>query len=74
MIVKHTNPCGVATDQNLNKAYEKAFSTDPTSAFGGVIALNTTVDSEVMHRMIENQFIEVLIAPDFDDASFKNPI
>jgi len=70
-IAKHTNPCGVATDQNLNRAYEKAFSTDPTSAFGGVIALNTTVDSEVMHRMIENQFIEVLIAPDFDDASLK---
>tara|TARA_A100001234_G_scaffold44998_1_gene37311 strand:+ start:237 stop:1718 length:1482 start_codon:yes stop_codon:yes gene_type:complete len=70
-IVKHTNPCGVATDQNLNKAYEKAFSTDPTSAFGGVIALNAKVNSEVMNKMIENQFIEVLIAPDFDDDSLK---
>ena len=70
-IVKHTNPCGVATDKNLNKAYEKAFSTDPTSAFGGVIALNAKVNSEVMNKMIENQFIEVLIAPDFDDDSLK---
>ena len=70
-IVKHTNPCGVATDKNLNKAYEKAFSTDPTSAFGGVIALNARVNSEVMNKMIENQFIEVLIAPDFDDDSLK---
>ncbi len=70
-IVKHTNPCGVATDKNLNKAYEKAFSTDPTSAFGGVIALNANVNSEVMNKMIENQFIEVLIAPDFDDDSLK---
>jgi len=70
-IVKHTNPCGVASADNLQKAYDKAFSTDPTSAFGGVIALNKTATEEVIKKMIDNQFIEVLVAPDFDKDAKK---
>ena len=66
-IVKHTNPCGVASSNSLLNAYEKAFSTDPTSAFGGVIALNKNVDASTVGKMIANQFIEVLIAPDYDE-------
>ena len=70
-IVKHTNPCGVASANDLQKAYDKAFSTDPTSAFGGVIALNKTATEDVIKKMIGNQFIEVLVAPDFDKNAKK---
>ena len=70
-IVKHTNPCGVASANDLQKAYDKAFSTDPTSAFGGVIALNKTATEDVIKKMIGNQFIEVLVAPDFDKDAKK---
>ena len=70
-IVKHTNPCGVASSNSLLNAYEKAFSTDPTSAFGGVIALNKNVDASTAGKMIANQFIEVLIAPDYDEEALK---
>ena len=70
-IVKHTNPCGAASDVNLENAYKKAFSTDPTSAFGGVIALNQKADSKVISTIIANQFVEVLIAPDFDQESIN---
>ncbi len=71
VIVKHTNPCGVASSNSLLNAYEKAFSTDPTSAFGGVIALNKNVDASTVGKMIANQFIEVLIAPDYDEEALK---
>ena len=70
-IVKHTNPCGVASADDLQKAYDKAFSTDPTSAFGGVIALNKTATEDVIKKMIGNQFIQVLVAPDFDKNAKK---
>lgn len=70
-IVKHTNPCGVASANDLQKAYDKAFSTDPTSAFGGVIALNKIATEDVIKKMMDNQFIEVLVAPDFDKAAKK---
>ena len=70
-IVKHTNPCGVASANDLKNAYDKAFSTDPTSAFGGVIALNKTATEDVIKKMIDNQFIEVLVAPDFDKDAKK---
>ena len=70
-IVKHTNPCGVASADDLQKAYDKAFSTDPTSAFGGVIALNKTATEDVIKKMIDNQFIEVLVAPNFDKGAKK---
>jgi phosphoribosylaminoimidazolecarboxamide formyltransferase/IMP cyclohydrolase len=70
VIVKHANPCGVAVDTQLLKAYEKAFQTDPTSAFGGIIAFNGIVDVDVIEAMNERKhFVEVLIAPAFTDAA-----
>lgn len=64
VIVKHANPCGVALGVNALEAYSKAFKTDPTSAFGGIIAFNTTVD-QAAAEAISKQFVEVLIAPDY---------
>tara|TARA_B100001175_G_scaffold313546_1_gene321324 strand:- start:2732 stop:4300 length:1569 start_codon:yes stop_codon:yes gene_type:complete len=69
VIVKHANPCGVATDKNIVEAYEKAFASDPTSAFGGVIALNRELDEEIAERIISNQFVEVIISPGVTDAA-----
>jgi len=64
VIVKHANPCGVAVAGNLCAAYEKAFKTDPTSAFGGIIAFNGEVGLDVVRAMNERKhFVEVLIAP-----------
>jgi len=69
VIVKHANPCGVAVGQTLLEAYDRAYRTDPTSAFGGVIAFNQTLDSATAHVLIERQFVEVLIVPAVaDDA------
>ena len=66
VIVKHANPCGVAVDGDLLKAYEKAFQTDPTSAFGGIIAFNGAVDVDIIEAMnVRKHFVEVLIAPAF---------
>ncbi|HTT12523.1 MAG TPA: bifunctional phosphoribosylaminoimidazolecarboxamide formyltransferase/IMP cyclohydrolase [Burkholderiaceae bacterium] len=65
VIVKHANPCGVAIAASPDAAYEKAFATDPTSAFGGIIAFNRTVDLACA-KAIARQFVEVVIAPDFD--------
>ena len=70
-IVKHTNPCGVASDNSVIEAYLKAFQTDPTSAFGGVIACNDSVDETCAKTMLENQFIEVLIAPSYSEAAIN---
>ncbi len=64
VIVKHANPCGVAVSNNAFEAYSKAFQTDPSSAFGGIIAFNTTVDKTAAEA-VSKQFVEVLIAPDF---------
>jgi phosphoribosylaminoimidazolecarboxamide formyltransferase/IMP cyclohydrolase len=70
VIVKHANPCGVAVASNLFGAYEKAFQTDPTSAFGGIIAFNGTVDTDVVKAMnARKHFVEVLIAPAFTAAA-----
>ncbi len=63
VIVKHANPCGVATDNNLLNAYKKAFATDPESAFGGIIAFNRELDSTTAQAIIDKQFVEVIIAP-----------
>lgn len=68
VIVKHTNPCGIAIGATPNQAYQKAFSTDSTSAFGGIIAFNETVDAETASS-INQQFAEVLIAPDFSEQA-----
>ncbi|MCB5205779.1 bifunctional phosphoribosylaminoimidazolecarboxamide formyltransferase/IMP cyclohydrolase [Methylovorus mays] len=64
VIVKHANPCGVAVGATALEAYSKAFQTDPTSAFGGIIAFNQTVDAAAAEA-VAKQFVEVLIAPDF---------
>jgi phosphoribosylaminoimidazolecarboxamide formyltransferase/IMP cyclohydrolase len=64
-IIKHANPCGVASDKNIAQAYKKANETDPVSAFGGVIAANQTVTKE-MALAVSEVFTEVIVAPDFD--------
>jgi len=70
VIVKHANPCGAAVGVSLLAAYEKAFQTDSTSAFGGIIAFNGTVDVDVVTAMNERKhFVEVLIAPAYTDAA-----
>jgi phosphoribosylaminoimidazolecarboxamide formyltransferase/IMP cyclohydrolase len=64
VIVKHANPCGVAVGATIEEAYAKAWQTDPTSAFGGIIALNRPLDDATAQRIVANkQFVEVLIAP-----------
>ncbi len=63
VIVKHANPCGVAIGDNLLNAYERAFSTDPESAFGGIIAFNQELDTETAQTIVDKQFVEVIIAP-----------
>ncbi len=68
VIVKHANPCGVAVGADAAEAYDKAFRTDPTSAFGGIIAFNVPVDGEAARR-VARQFVEVLIAPAYTDEA-----
>ncbi|MEL7536180.1 MAG: bifunctional phosphoribosylaminoimidazolecarboxamide formyltransferase/IMP cyclohydrolase [Pseudomonadota bacterium] len=63
VIVKHANPCGVATAMSALAAYELAYRTDPTSAFGGIIAFNCELDDETARAIVDRQFVEVLIAP-----------
>jgi len=63
VIVKHANPCGAAVDTALLGAYEAAYRTDPTSAFGGIIAFNRELDAATAAIITERQFIEVLVAP-----------
>jgi phosphoribosylaminoimidazolecarboxamide formyltransferase/IMP cyclohydrolase len=67
VIVKHANPCGVAVAENILAAYEKAFQTDPTSAFGGIIAFNRPLDTTTAKAIIDRQFVEVIVAPGIDD-------
>ena len=66
VIVKHANPCGVAIADSIEIAYERAFSTDPTSAFGGIIAFNQALDAATARSIIERQFVEVIVAPVID--------
>lgn len=63
VIVKHANPCGVAVAENLTTAYDLAFATDPTSAFGGIIAFNRELDATTAKTLVDRQFAEVIIAP-----------
>ncbi len=63
VIVKHANPCGVAIDRDLLNAYNRAYQTDPESAFGGIIAFNRTLDADTAKAIIERQFVEVIIVP-----------
>ena len=70
VIVKHANPCGVAVGKDALEAYSKAFQTDPTSAFGGIIAFNRTVDGAAAQQ-VSKQFVEVLMAPDFTPEALE---
>jgi phosphoribosylaminoimidazolecarboxamide formyltransferase/IMP cyclohydrolase len=63
VIVKHANPCGVAEGTTLLEAYDRAYATDPTSAFGGIIAFNRDLDAETAKAIVERQFVEVILAP-----------
>ena len=62
-IVKHANPCGVAESDSIAEAYEGAYRTDPTSAFGGIIAFNRELDADTAERIVSRQFVEVIAAP-----------
>jgi phosphoribosylaminoimidazolecarboxamide formyltransferase/IMP cyclohydrolase len=64
VIVKHANPCGVAYGANLLDAYNRAYQTDPESAFGGIIAFNGRLDGETAQAIVDRQFVEVIIAPE----------
>lgn len=69
VIVKHANPCGVATGTSLLDAYEAAFATDPESAFGGIIAFNRELDAATAAAIVDKQFVEVIIAPEISAAA-----
>lgn len=71
VIVKHANPCGVAYGDDLLNAYQRAFSTDPESAFGGIIAFNQTLDDKTLQTILDNQFVEVVIAPQVTQEAIK---
>ncbi len=67
VIVKHANPCGVAIADNIHDAYQRAFTTDPTSAFGGIIAFNRPLDAKTARAIIDKQFVEVIVAPRIEE-------
>lgn len=71
VIVKHANPCGVAVGASILDAYERAYKTDPTSAFGGIIAFNRELDEATAQAIISRQFVEVIIAPAATEAALK---
>jgi len=69
VIVKHANPCGVAQAKDILNAYDRAYATDPTSAFGGIIAFNRELDEQTAAEIIKRQFVEVIIAPAISAAA-----
>ena len=69
VIVKHANPCGVAVADTLLDAYKMAYATDPTSAFGGIIAINRELDVGTATAIVANQFVEVIVAPSATEAA-----
>ena len=69
VIVKHANPCGVALGASPLEAYDRAFQTDPTSAFGGIIAFNRSLDEATAQAIIDRQFVEVIIAPQVEPVA-----
>ena len=71
VIIKHSTPCGVASGASLQEAYKAAFKTDPISAFGGVIALNRTLDADTSKLIANNQFVEVLLAPKITEDALE---
>lgn len=72
VIVKHANPCGVAQAASIEEAYQLAYETDSTSAFGGIIAFNLPLDEATAKRIVEQQFVEVIIAPSIDNEAIKH--
>jgi phosphoribosylaminoimidazolecarboxamide formyltransferase/IMP cyclohydrolase len=71
VIVKHANPCGVAIASDTLSAYERAFKTDPTSAYGGIIAFNRALTATTARAIIERQFVELIIAPEVDAEALE---
>ena len=71
VIVKHANPCGVAVSTSILDAYDRAYKTDPTSAFGGIIAFNRELDAQTAQAIISRQFVEVIIAPSASEEALK---
>jgi phosphoribosylaminoimidazolecarboxamide formyltransferase / IMP cyclohydrolase len=69
VIVKHANPCGVALGATVGEAYERAYRTDPTSAFGGIIAFNRELDAATAAAILDRQFVEVILAPSIERAA-----
>ncbi|MEI7801586.1 MAG: bifunctional phosphoribosylaminoimidazolecarboxamide formyltransferase/IMP cyclohydrolase [Bacteroidota bacterium] len=69
-VIKHTNSCGVASDENLSEAWKKALAGDPVSAFGGVIIANRKID-EATAKLVNELFLEILIAPDYDSSALE---
>ncbi len=69
VIVKHANPCGVAEADSILAAYDKAYATDPTSAYGGIIAFNRELDEQTAAEIVKRQFVEVIIAPSISVAA-----
>ena len=70
-IIKHANPCGVASAATTTEAYDRAFATDPTSAFGGIIAFNRPLNQATAEDIIGRQFVEVLIAPEYEPGALE---
>ncbi|MFV1997893.1 MAG: bifunctional phosphoribosylaminoimidazolecarboxamide formyltransferase/IMP cyclohydrolase [Acidiferrobacterales bacterium] len=71
VIVKHANPCGVSIGSSLLDAYNRAYQTDPESAFGGIIAFNQELDTETAKAIVDRQFVEVIIAPSINQDAIK---
>ena len=71
VIVKHANPCGVGLGADLAEAYDKAFASDPTSAFGGIIAFNQSLSGPLLDTILAKQFVEAVIAPEVDEAAVE---
>jgi phosphoribosylaminoimidazolecarboxamide formyltransferase/IMP cyclohydrolase len=71
VIVKHANPCGVAVAATALEAYDRAYRTDPTSAFGGIIAFNRPLDADTARTIAERQFVEVIVAPSVEPAAVQ---
>jgi phosphoribosylaminoimidazolecarboxamide formyltransferase/IMP cyclohydrolase len=71
VIVKHANPCGVAVAESALVAYERAYATDPTSAFGGIIAFNRPLDEATAQAIIARQFVEVIVAPEISAGALQ---
>ncbi len=71
VVVKHANPCGVARADNCMEAYQAAYATDPSSAFGGIIAFNQPLSADIAENIRERQFVEVVIAPEITDGALQ---